>query len=147
MGWNYLSIPKLKRCNRWSLGLDKQFHPTLYNGCNYLSMVGLKIKHVSKMGVQAPGSLHFHQGKLMTVCDEIPTCHQNFTLPIFHIYPGIVVYETSDWSKSIKIALLMIIERIAETLALNQTILLRYWRSVAVILDYIRWFILLQILI
>ena len=23
MGWNYLSIPKLQRCNRWSLGMDK----------------------------------------------------------------------------------------------------------------------------
>ena len=23
MGWNYLSIPKLQRCNRWSLRIDK----------------------------------------------------------------------------------------------------------------------------
>ena len=38
MGWNYLSIHKLQRCNRWSLGMDKQFHPTLYYVCNYLSM-------------------------------------------------------------------------------------------------------------
>ena len=50
MGWNYLSIPKLQRCNRWSLGMDKQFHPTFYNGCNYLSMLGLKLNHVSKRG-------------------------------------------------------------------------------------------------
>ena len=28
-GWNSLSIPKLQWCNRWSLGTDKQFHPTL----------------------------------------------------------------------------------------------------------------------
>ena len=50
MGWNYLSIPKLRRCNRWSLGMDKQFHPTLYRACDYLSMLGFKLNHVSKMG-------------------------------------------------------------------------------------------------
>ena len=41
MGWNYLSIPKLQRLHRWSLGKDKQFHSTLYYGYNYLSMAGL----------------------------------------------------------------------------------------------------------
>ena len=48
MGWNYLSIPKLQRLHHWSLGMDEQFHPTLHNGCNYLSMLGLKFIHVSK---------------------------------------------------------------------------------------------------
>ena len=41
-GWSYLSIPKLQRCNRWSLGMEKQFHLTFYNGGNYISMLGLK---------------------------------------------------------------------------------------------------------
>ena len=50
MRWNYVSIPKLQRCNRWSLGMDKYLHTTLYNGCNYLSMLGLKLNHVSKRG-------------------------------------------------------------------------------------------------
>ena len=50
MVWNNLSIPKLQRCNRWSLGMDKLFHTTVYNGCNYLSMLGLKLNHVSKSG-------------------------------------------------------------------------------------------------
>ena len=50
MGWNYLSIPKLQRCNRWSLGMDEQFHSTLYWACNKLSMLGLKLNHVSKRG-------------------------------------------------------------------------------------------------
>ena len=50
MGWNYLSIPKLQRCNRWSLGMDKLFHRTLYQACDYLSMLGLKLNHVSKRG-------------------------------------------------------------------------------------------------
>ena len=50
MGWNYLSIPKLQRCNRWSSGMDKKFSPTLCWTCDYLSMLGLKLTHVSKMG-------------------------------------------------------------------------------------------------
>ena len=50
MGWNYLSIPKLQRLFRWSLGMDKWFHPTLYLVCDYLSMLGLKLIHVSKSG-------------------------------------------------------------------------------------------------
>ena len=46
---NYLSISKVKRLQRWSLGMDKWFHPTLYNlnGSNYLSMLGSKLIHVS----------------------------------------------------------------------------------------------------
>ena len=30
--------------------MDKSLHPTLYNGCDYLSMLGLKLNHVSKRG-------------------------------------------------------------------------------------------------
>ena len=41
MGWNYVSIPKLQRCNRWSLGMHRLFHPTLYWACDYLAMLGL----------------------------------------------------------------------------------------------------------
>ena len=51
MGWNYLSIPKLQRLHRWSLGMDKQFHPMLYWACDYLSMLGFKLNHVSKKGL------------------------------------------------------------------------------------------------
>ena len=32
MGWNYSSIPKLQRLDRWSLRMNKWFHLTLYNG-------------------------------------------------------------------------------------------------------------------
>ena len=28
-------IPKLQRLHRWRLGMDKEFHPTLYNGGDY----------------------------------------------------------------------------------------------------------------
>ena len=48
MGWNYLSIPKLQRFLRWSLGTLKKFRPTHYNGCDYLSMLGLKLIHDGK---------------------------------------------------------------------------------------------------
>ena len=50
MRWNYLSIPKLQRCNRWSFGMDKSFHPTVYIVCDYFSMLGLKLNHVCKRG-------------------------------------------------------------------------------------------------
>ena len=33
----------------WGLGMDKKFHPTLYNWCNHLFMLGLKI-HIDKTG-------------------------------------------------------------------------------------------------
>ena len=42
-----LSIPKPLK-----FGIDKQFHPTEHNGCNYLSMLGLKLPHVSKRGTR-----------------------------------------------------------------------------------------------
>ena len=69
MGWNYLSIPKLQRCNRWSLGMDKLFHPTHYRACDYLSMLGLKLNHVSKRG---PGQI-FKPGLIMTVPLAMPS--------------------------------------------------------------------------
>ena len=34
--YDHLSIPKLQGCCYWSLGKSMKFHPTLYNGCNYL---------------------------------------------------------------------------------------------------------------
>ena len=48
VGWNYLSILKLQRLHRWSLGMDEKFHPTLYDGCIYLFMVGLKLIYINK---------------------------------------------------------------------------------------------------
>ena len=49
VGCNDLSIPKLHRFHRWSLGIDKSVHSTIYNGCSYLSMLGLTLVHVSKV--------------------------------------------------------------------------------------------------
>ena len=50
MRWIYLSIPNFNLCTRWSLGMDKLFHRTLYNGCDYISMLGLKLIHFCKRG-------------------------------------------------------------------------------------------------
>ena len=50
MGWNYLSIPKLQRCTRWSLGMDKRISSHTLLACDYLSMLGLKLNHVSNRG-------------------------------------------------------------------------------------------------
>ena len=47
---HYLSIPKLHLLHRWSLGMDKLFHPTLYSACDYLSMLRLKLIHVNESG-------------------------------------------------------------------------------------------------
>ena len=49
VGWNHLSIPKHQQCSHWSLRMDKQFHPTLNQACDYLSMQALKLNHVIKM--------------------------------------------------------------------------------------------------
>ena len=35
-------------CNRWILGMDKWIRPTLYRACDYWSMLGLKLVHVSE---------------------------------------------------------------------------------------------------
>ena len=50
MRWNYLSITKLQLLQRWGLGMDKLLHPTHYRTCDYLSMLGLKLRHVSNSG-------------------------------------------------------------------------------------------------
>ena len=47
-----------------SLGMDKYFHPTLYNGCNYLSMMVLKLNRVSKRGPRTLAGIV----NLMLVC-------------------------------------------------------------------------------
>ena len=41
-------FPNFTGCAVEVLGMEKKCHPTLYNGCNNLSMLGLKLKHVSK---------------------------------------------------------------------------------------------------
>ena len=42
VGWNYVSIPKLQRCNRRCL----RFHRTFYGARDYLSRLGFKVNNV-----------------------------------------------------------------------------------------------------
>ena len=65
--WEHVSISDYIHCNVWDqitspfpnfngatvevLGMDKQFHPTLYNTCDYLPMLGLKLINVSKRDI------------------------------------------------------------------------------------------------
>ena len=84
MGWNYLSIPKLQRLHRWGLEMDKQFHPALYNGCNHLYVLGLKLNHVGK---GAPGPSLWTEIIWFTVdlCDHLlPTCGTVFHVRIVY---------------------------------------------------------------
>ena len=48
--WDQIAyhITKLQQLHHWSLETDKKFHLLSCNGCNYLSMLGLKLNHVSK---------------------------------------------------------------------------------------------------
>ena len=58
----YWFIPKPQRCN--GLVLDALFFLTFYNGCSYLSRLGLKINHASKRGPCVTVSPNHPDGKV-----------------------------------------------------------------------------------
>ena len=64
-GWNYLAIPKLQRLHRWSLELEKWLNHILYNGCNYLFMLGLKLIRVSKRHHPPPAHARIHASHMV----------------------------------------------------------------------------------
>ena len=49
--WDEITFPfqNFQQRSCWSLGMDKEFHPTPYWACDYLSMSGLKSIHISKV--------------------------------------------------------------------------------------------------
>ena len=47
-GGEYLSIPKRQPYDHGRMGMDKQFHPTVYWTCDYLSMLVIMLINVSK---------------------------------------------------------------------------------------------------
>ena len=57
VAWNYLSIPKLQRGNRWNSGM--KFHSTLYWACDYSSVLGLNLTYLSKNGPRKLESVSF----------------------------------------------------------------------------------------
>ena len=118
MGWNYLSIPKLQRLHCWSLGMDKWFHPTVYNGCDYLSMLGLKLNHVSKRGPRS--TLGRHQLPCWLECDLAPhisyhtaciLCYSQ-TLRIqttYRPYDFVESFGCANWYKAIYVDVLFLL--------------------------------------
>ena len=48
VGWNYLSVPKIQLLHHWCLWMHNEFHPSLNNEFNYLSILELSKDHVSK---------------------------------------------------------------------------------------------------
>ena len=62
-------------------GMDKRFLPSHYNGCNYLSMMGLKLIHVSKRG---PWSVSCVYGVFHMCCFKKPVVEvSKFAFVIF----------------------------------------------------------------
>ena len=57
--WDKFIYPFLNfNGHRWSLGKDELFQSTPYNWCNHLSMLGLKLIHVSERGCWDPFYWH-----------------------------------------------------------------------------------------
>ena len=50
--WAEITYPFPNFNRHWGLGMDKWFHSTHYNGCNYLFMLGYKLTHVRKRGTR-----------------------------------------------------------------------------------------------
>ena len=48
--WWLARASQTSMAQQWSLGMNKQFNPTLYNGCNYLYMMGINSNYIDKMG-------------------------------------------------------------------------------------------------
>ena len=70
-----ISFAKLQRLHHWRMGVNDYFHPTLWYGYNYLSVLGLKLNHASE---KAPS------------CWRIHTIY----LPIVHMI--VLPYKTKD---------------------------------------------------
>ena len=80
VGWNYLSVPKIQLLHHWCLWMYNEFHPTLNNEFNYLSILELSKDHVSK---RDPGQCNLGE--------EIM-----FYFTIIILCPGILV-SLGDW--------------------------------------------------
>ena len=81
VGWNYLSFPKLQRLHHWSLGMDKYFHPTIYNECNYLLIhAEIKVKPCFEQHIPWPSTDSLPGDNNATTGDDQT---RSTTLPIY----------------------------------------------------------------
>ena len=55
-GMKLLIHSQLQRCSRWTLVLDRYFHPTPYRACDYLSMLISKLIGICKRGSDELGA-------------------------------------------------------------------------------------------
>ena len=78
----YHPTSTMQRCNRWSLGMDKQFYPTLYRVCDNLIMLWFKLNHVSKKG---PGVIPVKQPQVCGKNRPVTKTHKNTTNEILCI--------------------------------------------------------------
>ena len=114
MEWNNLYIPKLQRLHRWSLGMGKWFHPTHFWTCDYLSMLGLKLNHVSKKGYwwdvcalprSSDAHTHTHINQIKFARDNVLHVHWLFKCmnliyecSVRNVFTGIHRYIHNVWS-------------------------------------------------
>ena len=78
-GMKYLSISKLQRCNRWSLVMDKWFHPSLSWTYDYLSVLLIK-------------------GSNMIVCVLLVSNSRGCCLAAPGDHEGAVLWRQRSWS-------------------------------------------------
>ena len=90
MWGNYLSIPKLQRCNRCSLGMDKYFHHTLNWTCDYLFMPVLKVIYMIVRG-----------GYVITWFYFLQNTHTKYSVGCLWAVPtGIVLWQMHEILKN-----------------------------------------------
>ena len=89
--WNDITYPFTNLAvHRTPLGLDQSFHHTLYNGCNYLSILGLKLIHVSKEGPSYPIPQTYHR-------PSIAYCHSHPKYNTWRFINGMPIKAASQF--------------------------------------------------
>ena len=96
MGWNYLFIPKLQRCNCWSLGLDKLFnsHFTMISNFNTHSVLQCftNTVHLQTFGIlynyTNSSDLYSFHGVIYQLTDVRPNGTFCLTLSVTGHYPS-----------------------------------------------------------
>ena len=83
-----IRIPKLHRLHRWCLGMNTSFRTAVFNGHNYLSIVGFKLHSVESPSMVDPQWNIWYWGSkrnLHTVCWSAVGCEWGTTSVYFRI--------------------------------------------------------------
>ena len=98
---NNLSILKLQRLHRWSLGMGKYFHPTHHNGCNYLSILGIKLNRVRKRGHSLAGPIRtrsFMSNQIINVLNSSRNNEEEHIISSWYVRCWIHVLSACIWT-------------------------------------------------